>query len=90
MNEINHNFIQNLIGGEGEAGEPGQTPSKSPRKKLQQSSSEKRLAVQEQLVPKPFSKILKIQQVLNQDKLKLTLASFGKVLFCESHYLNKE
>jgi hypothetical protein len=59
-------------------------------RKLQQSSSEKRIPIQDNLLQKQFSKILKVQAVLNQEKLKLALQSFGKVIFCEPHYLIKE
>ena len=36
------------------------------------------------------SRILKISNIENFDALIEKLQSFGKILFCEPHYLNKE
>jgi hypothetical protein len=40
--------------------------------------------------PKAGSKILKIQKVQNIQRLMDLLVTFGKVLFCDLHYINKE
>ena len=94
MNEIDMNLKMNIL--DSCDNSPKQSfkglGQHSPRisgaaRKLQHSSSEKILN-KDNVVES--SKILKFQKVRDEQALRLELNSFGKIIFFDNHYLNKE
>lgn len=93
MNEIDMNLKMNVLDSCNSSPKQSlrtlnqHSPRVSVGRKLQHSSSEKLLNKDNVT---ESSKILKILKVRDEETLKFELESFGKIIFFDLHYLNKE